>query len=171
MPVGEVTVTDGIITHPASGRSTSYGKVAAAAAKLTPPDPKSIKLKNPREWKIAGKPMKRLDTAPKVNGSMVYSIDLKLPGMVYAAATTGRHFAPDALAREVLAGRDRLDGDLVPVAREFLGDELRETGMGALAHLRAGDTDDAGVVGLDDHPRVDLGIAGAHGLRRGRIDA
>jgi isoquinoline 1-oxidoreductase beta subunit len=85
VPVGEVTVTDGIITHPASGRSTSYGKVAAAAAKLTPPDPKSIKLKNPREWKIAGKPMKRLDTAPKVNGSMVYSIDLKLPGMVYAA--------------------------------------------------------------------------------------
>ncbi|HSE00118.1 MAG TPA: molybdopterin cofactor-binding domain-containing protein [Burkholderiales bacterium] len=85
VPVGELTVADGVITHAASGRSTSYGKVAAAAAKLTPPDPKSITLKNPKDWKIAGKPMKRLDTADKLNGSKVYSIDLKLPGMVYAA--------------------------------------------------------------------------------------
>ncbi len=85
VPVGEVTVANGIITHAASGRSTSYGKVAAAAAKLTAPDPKSIKLKNPQDWKIAGKPMKRLDTADKLNGSKVYSIDLKLPGMLNAA--------------------------------------------------------------------------------------
>jgi isoquinoline 1-oxidoreductase subunit beta len=85
VPVGEATVANGVITHKASGRSTSYGKVAAAAAKLTPPDPKSIKLKHPKDWKIAGKPMKRLDTAGKVNGSQVYAIDVKLPGMIYAA--------------------------------------------------------------------------------------
>src|SRR5437762_190004 len=85
VPVGELTVADGIITHAASNRTTSYGKVAAAAAKLTPPDPKSIKLKDPREWKIAGKPMKRLDTAEKLNGSLVYAIDVKLPGMLCAA--------------------------------------------------------------------------------------
>jgi len=85
VPVGEVAVANGVITHAASGRSTSYGKVAAAAAKLTAPDPKSIKLKNPRDWKIAGKPMMRLDTADKLNGSKVYSIDLKLPGMLHAA--------------------------------------------------------------------------------------
>jgi isoquinoline 1-oxidoreductase beta subunit len=85
VPVSELTVSNGIITHAASGRSTSYGRVAAAAAKLTPPDPKTIKLKDPRSWKIAGKPMKRLDTAQKVNGGLVYSIDLKLPGMLYAA--------------------------------------------------------------------------------------
>jgi len=85
VPAGELTVADGVITHAASGRSTSYGKVAAAAAKLTPPDPKSIKLKHPKDWKIAGKPVKRLDTANKVNGSKIYSIDLELPGMVYAA--------------------------------------------------------------------------------------
>ena len=66
-------------------RTTTYGKVAAAAAKLTPPDPKSIKLKDPKDWKIAGKPMKRLDTADKLNGSKVYAIDVKLPGMLYAA--------------------------------------------------------------------------------------
>jgi isoquinoline 1-oxidoreductase beta subunit len=85
VPVSEVTVANGIITHAASGRSTSYGKVAAAASKLTPPDPKSIKLKNPQDWKVAGKPMKRLDTADKLNGQKIYSIDLKLPGMLYAA--------------------------------------------------------------------------------------
>src|SRR5262249_39080398 len=58
--VGELTVADGVITHPASRRSLSYGKVAAAAAKLEAPDPKAIKLKDPKDWKIAGKPMKRL---------------------------------------------------------------------------------------------------------------
>jgi isoquinoline 1-oxidoreductase subunit beta len=87
VPVEELTVSDGIITHAASKRSTSYGKVAAAAAKLTPPDPKSIKLRDPRNWTIAGKPMKRLDTADKLNGSKVYAIDLKLPGMLCAAIT------------------------------------------------------------------------------------
>lgn len=85
VPVGEVTVANGVITHAASGRSTSYGKVATAAAKLSAPDPKSIKLKNPKDWKVAGKPMKRLDTADKLNGKKIYSIDLKLPGMLHAA--------------------------------------------------------------------------------------
>ena len=85
VPVGELTVSNGVITHAGSNRSTSYGKVAAAASKLPAPDAKSIKLKNPREWKIAGKPMKRVDTAKKVNGAEVYAIDLKLPGMLHAA--------------------------------------------------------------------------------------
>jgi isoquinoline 1-oxidoreductase beta subunit len=85
VPAGELTVADGIITHATTRRSTSYGKVAAAAAKLAPPDPTSITLKNPKDWKIAGKPMKRLDTAEKLDGSLVYAIDVKLPGMLNAA--------------------------------------------------------------------------------------
>src|SRR6266567_4234956 len=85
VPVAEVSVSDGVITHAASKRTTTYGKVAAAAAKVTPPDPKSITLKNPKEWKIAGKPIKRLDTAGKLNGSLVYAIDVKQPGMLCAA--------------------------------------------------------------------------------------
>lgn len=85
VPVGELSVSDGIITHAGSNRKTSYGRVSAAAAKLSAPDPKSIKLKDPRQWKVAGKPMKRLDTAQKLNGSLVYAIDLKLPGMLHAA--------------------------------------------------------------------------------------
>ena len=85
VPVGELAVANGVITHAASGRKTTYGKVAPMAAKLTPPDPKSITLKDPRDWKIAGKPMKRLDTAPKLDGSLVYAIDVKLPGLLNAA--------------------------------------------------------------------------------------
>ena len=85
VPVGEVTVADGIITHAASKRTVGYGKVAAAAAKLEAPDPKAITLKDPKDWKIAGKPLKRLDTADKLNGSKIYAIDLKLPGMLCAA--------------------------------------------------------------------------------------
>ncbi len=85
VPVAELTVADGVITHAGSNRSTSYGKVAAAAAKLTAPDPKTIKLKDPKDWKIAGKGVKRLDTADKLNGSKVYAIDVKLPGMLSAA--------------------------------------------------------------------------------------
>jgi isoquinoline 1-oxidoreductase beta subunit len=85
VPVGELTVSEGVITHAASKRSIRYGKVAAAAAKLTPPDPKTIKLKDPKDWKIAGKPLKRLDTKDKLDGSKVYAIDLKLLGMLNAA--------------------------------------------------------------------------------------
>ena len=85
VPVGELTASNGVITHAASNRSTTYGKVAPAAAKLTPPDLKTMKLRDPRQWKVAGKPMKRLDTAPKLNGSQMYAIDTKLPGMLNAA--------------------------------------------------------------------------------------
>src|SRR5204862_3350802 len=65
VPVGEVTAANGVVTHAASRRSTTYGKLAAAAAKLDAPELKSVALKDPRTWKIAGKPMKRLDTADK----------------------------------------------------------------------------------------------------------
>jgi isoquinoline 1-oxidoreductase subunit beta len=85
VPVAELSIASGVITHAGSGRKTTYGQVAAAASKLTPPDPKSIALRDPKDWKIAGKPMKRLDTADKLDGSKVYAIDLKLPGMLHAA--------------------------------------------------------------------------------------
>ena len=85
VPASELSVSEGVITHAASGRKTSYGKMAAAASRLTAPDPKSIKLKDPRSWTIAGKPVKRLDTTDKLNGSKVFAIDLRLPGMLNAA--------------------------------------------------------------------------------------
>jgi isoquinoline 1-oxidoreductase beta subunit len=85
VPVSELAVDKGVITHRPSGRQLRYGQVAASASRLTPPDPKSITLKSPRDWKIAGKPTRRLDTAQKVNGQTKYGIDTALPGMLYAA--------------------------------------------------------------------------------------
>jgi isoquinoline 1-oxidoreductase beta subunit len=85
VPVAELGVDRGVITHRPSGRQVRYGQVAAAAAKLSPPDPKAIRLKSPREWKIAGRPTKRLDTAQKINGETKYGIDTVLPNMLYAA--------------------------------------------------------------------------------------
>ncbi len=83
VPVGECKTSKGVVSHAASGRSATYGQLAMAAAKLEPP--KEIPLKDPKDWTIAGKPVKRLDTADKLNGKQVYSLDLKLPGMLNAA--------------------------------------------------------------------------------------
>jgi isoquinoline 1-oxidoreductase beta subunit len=83
VPISEVSAENSVITHKASNRTTTYGKVAEAAAKLEPP--KDVPLKDPKDWKIVGKPIKRLDTADKVNGKQQYSMDFKLPGMLNAA--------------------------------------------------------------------------------------
>jgi len=83
VPAAECGAANSVITHRPSGRKTTYGKVAEAAARLEPP--KGVKLKDPKNWKIAGKPVKRLDTVDKLTGKQVYGFDLKLPGMLNAA--------------------------------------------------------------------------------------
>ena len=85
VPVDELTVQNSIVTHAKSGKTISYGKLVADASKLPVPDLKSVKLKDPKDWKLIGKAgVKRLDTADKLNGKQIYAIDLKLPGMLTA---------------------------------------------------------------------------------------
>ena len=79
----ECHAANSVITHAPSGRSESFGKVAAAAAKIAPP--KDIKLKNPKDWKLAGKPTRRLELIDKVQGKPIYGIDVRVPDMLYAA--------------------------------------------------------------------------------------
>jgi isoquinoline 1-oxidoreductase subunit beta len=81
-PAAECSAANSVITHKPSGRTTTFGKVAEAAAKIEPP--KDIKLKDVKDWKIAGKPVKRLDTLDKLTGKQIYGIDIKLPGMLTA---------------------------------------------------------------------------------------
>lgn len=81
--VTEVVAKGGRVSHPASQRSLSYGALAAQAARQ--PVPESVKLKAPSEWRLIGKPVPRLDIPAKVNGSAVFGIDVRLPGMLYAA--------------------------------------------------------------------------------------
>ncbi|MEI7803991.1 MAG: molybdopterin cofactor-binding domain-containing protein [Hyphomicrobiales bacterium] len=83
VPVTECTAANSVITHTPSGRKLTYGKVAEAAARLEPP--KDVALKDPKNWKIAGKGIKRLDTVQKTNGKMIYGADYKMPGMLNAA--------------------------------------------------------------------------------------
>ena len=83
VPASECTVAKGVISHKPSGRKTSYGKVSDAAGKLEAP--KDVPLKDPKDWKLIGKPVKRLDTLPKVTGKQIYGTDMKLPGMVKAS--------------------------------------------------------------------------------------
>ncbi|MFD2143529.1 xanthine dehydrogenase family protein molybdopterin-binding subunit [Ancylobacter oerskovii] len=83
VPAGECSAANSIITHGPSGRTLRFGEVAEAAGKLTPPS--DVKLKDPKDWKIAGKPLARLDTVDKLTGKQVYGADLKLPDMLNAA--------------------------------------------------------------------------------------
>jgi len=83
VPASECTAQSSFITHGPSKRRVSYGKVADAAAKLEAP--KDVKLKDPKAWKLIGKPVKRFDIPDTVMGRQVYGIDTQLPGMLYAA--------------------------------------------------------------------------------------
>src|SRR5213593_1185243 len=83
VPASECSAANSVITHKPSGRKTTYGKVAEAAAKLTPPEKPT--LKDPTEWKLIGKSVKRLDTIDKLTGKQVYGFDMQLPGMLNAA--------------------------------------------------------------------------------------
>jgi isoquinoline 1-oxidoreductase subunit beta len=76
------TTSNGQVKHEESGRTLSYGELAEAASKQTPP--KDVPLKDPQNFTLIGKPVKRLDTPDKVNGKAVYGIDAMLPGMKFA---------------------------------------------------------------------------------------
>jgi isoquinoline 1-oxidoreductase beta subunit len=83
VPASECTAQNSFITHGPSKRRVSFGKVAEAAAKLDAP--KEVKLKDPKEWKLIGKPIKRVDIPDTVMGRQRYGIDTQLDGMLYAA--------------------------------------------------------------------------------------
>jgi isoquinoline 1-oxidoreductase beta subunit len=78
----ECRAEQGAVIHTPSKRRLTYGEVAADAAKL--PLPKDVPLKDAKDWKVIGTPAKRLDTPPKVDGSAVFGIDVKVPGMLVA---------------------------------------------------------------------------------------
>jgi len=72
----------GEVIHKASGRRLRYGSLIDKAAAL--PVPKTVSLKSPKEFRLLGRPMPRLDIPEKVNGNAVFGIDVKRPGMLTA---------------------------------------------------------------------------------------
>jgi isoquinoline 1-oxidoreductase beta subunit len=82
VPVNEITVSDGIVSHAASKRKASFGELAHAAAQQ--PVPSDVKLKDPKDFKLIGKRAPRKDSASKINGQARFTQDVHLPGMLTA---------------------------------------------------------------------------------------
>src|SRR5580704_1370651 len=83
----QITAQDSVLTHAASGRSATYGSLAAAAAQMPVPDPKSLKLKTRAEYRLIGKAYRGVDDPKVVTGQPLFGIDVQRPGMVYANYT------------------------------------------------------------------------------------
>src|SRR4029450_10377712 len=85
VPMAELSAKDSVITHAKSGRKTTYGQIAASAAGTPHPNPEKITIKSPDQWTLMGTERKNLDVPDKVAGKVVYGIDVRLPGMKWAA--------------------------------------------------------------------------------------
>jgi len=79
-----ITVSQGVVMHKASKRKASFGELAEAAAALPVPAPESVKLKDPKDFVYIGKHVSRKDSKAKINGSAIYTQDMRLPGMLVA---------------------------------------------------------------------------------------
>jgi isoquinoline 1-oxidoreductase subunit beta len=83
VPMTECTAAQGVISHGPSGRSVTFGAIAAAAADMKPPT--QVALKDPKDWKLIGTRQRRFDVPDKVTGKPIYAIDVQLPNMLCAA--------------------------------------------------------------------------------------
>jgi isoquinoline 1-oxidoreductase beta subunit len=85
VPAAELSAKDSVIAHAGSGRTTTYGAIAHLAARTPHPHPETITIKPPDQWTLMGTEQKNLDVPPKVTGETIYGIDVRLPGMKWAA--------------------------------------------------------------------------------------
>ena len=105
VPAAECSARDSVVTHGPTGRTLRYGQLAAAASRLTPPNP--VPLKDPREWTVIGQSKPRLDTAAKTTGALVYGADLKMPGMLVAVPRRSPVFGGKVKSFDAAAVRSR----------------------------------------------------------------
>ncbi|WP_026768802.1 molybdopterin cofactor-binding domain-containing protein [Asinibacterium sp. OR53] len=90
VPASECHAEAGFVIHKSSGRKLNYGELVVDASKL--PAPKNVLLKKTSEYKLIRKPLHRQDTALKTNGTAVFGLDKKIPGMLYAMVERNPRF-------------------------------------------------------------------------------
>ncbi|MGF1610978.1 MAG: molybdopterin cofactor-binding domain-containing protein [Kiloniellales bacterium] len=101
VPASEITVREGRLSHVGSGRTAPFGEFAQRAAKRPPPA--SVTLKDPKDFNLIGRLVPRLDTQAKTNGTAIYTIDVKLPGMLTALIARPPRFGGKVRAFEPAA--------------------------------------------------------------------
>ena len=150
---GEIQVRDGVLSH-ASGHRASFGALAAAAAEL--PVPEEVSLKDPSEFRLIGNPdLRRTDSAGKIDGSALYTQDVKLPGMLTAVVAHGPRFGArarsydESSARAIRGVRKILQ---VPTGVAVLADDFWSAKLGrdALAPSILWDETDAFRLGSEE---------------------
>ncbi|ABB31079.1 aldehyde oxidase and xanthine dehydrogenase molybdopterin binding [Geobacter metallireducens RCH3] len=92
---GQCRAEKGFVLHQASGRRLSYGKLAERAARLKPPA--EVQLKSPKDYSVIGRPVKRLDTPAKVDGTALFGLDVAIPGMLTAVVARPPVFGAKAM--------------------------------------------------------------------------
>jgi isoquinoline 1-oxidoreductase beta subunit len=84
VPVEECETADGVVSHKGSNKQATYGQLADKAVTIPPPNPMTVKLKDPKDFKIIGKPIGGVDSPRIVKGQPIFGIDVTVPGMKYA---------------------------------------------------------------------------------------
>jgi isoquinoline 1-oxidoreductase beta subunit len=107
VPVDELTAKDSVVTHVPSGRTVTYGQIAHLAAQTPHPNPQAIAIKSPDQWTLMGTEQKNLDVPMKVTGETVYAIDVRVPGMKWAAVKTCPVYGGDVKSYDFEAIRGR----------------------------------------------------------------
>lgn len=104
-PPSECTTEAGSVVHAASGRRQGYGPLALACAGIEPPDPKTVRLKDPKDFRIIGKPTRQYDTSKIVTGQPLFGIDIVRPGMLYAAYARAPVFGAKVASADLIAAQ------------------------------------------------------------------
>ncbi len=104
-PASDCATTPGKVIHKASGRTADYGVLARQCAGLTPPDPKTVPLKDPKDYRIVGKPAVQYDTDRINSGAPLFGIDVRVPGMLYATYAKAPVFGARVRSADLAAAK------------------------------------------------------------------